>query len=401
MITGYLACYFLNVRGGYMNKLRDKYYFHAGISCFFYFGYAAFTVILSMYCQDIGMSASQISYIVSFSPLLSIITQPIFGFLADKWRSPRKVSILLLVISIICMFIFALSRNFWILLLTSGIVISFMNAITPLTDRIGVSSPYQFGRIRLWGSVGYAVMAQISGLLYQYISPFSNYIAAILGAAITIICIYMVSDPVLEEQQEKKEKLDTKVVLKELIHNKPFIMFLIISFFFWGACSTNFNYLSLFIRSIGGNATNVGTYQLFATLFEIPMILATDYIIKKVSYKNIMLFAVCVSLINFIWYASLPPVYLVISVFIFKGFSTVLFIMITVRLIIELVKEEYVSTAYGIQAMVGKGLGAMIFQLIGGRIIDNSSMTYFYIFLAGGIICALIFVFFFKIPRKS
>ena len=40
------------------------------------------------------------------------------------------------------MFIFAISRNFWILLLSSGLAVSFMNAVTPLTDRIGVSSPY-------------------------------------------------------------------------------------------------------------------------------------------------------------------------------------------------------------------------------------------------------------------
>ena len=46
-----------------MGKLRDHYLFHAGISCFFYLGYGAFTVILSMYCQDIGMSASEIAYI--------------------------------------------------------------------------------------------------------------------------------------------------------------------------------------------------------------------------------------------------------------------------------------------------------------------------------------------------
>lgn len=40
------------------------------------------------------------------------------------------------------------------------------------------------------------------------------------------------------------------------------------------------------------------------------------------------------------------------------------FTMITVRLVMVLVKEEYVSTAYGIQAMLGKGVGAMLFQLI-------------------------------------
>ena len=152
-------------------------------------------------------------------------------------------------------------------------------------------------------------MAQVSGLLYQYISPFANFIAGILGTLITIICIYMVSDPKLSEVPEKEEnKLSTVVVMKELVHNIPFMLFLVISFFFWGACSTNFNYLSLFIKSQGGTASQVGTYQLFATLFEIPMILATDYIIKKIPYRYIMMFAIIMSMINFAWYATLPSV---------------------------------------------------------------------------------------------
>lgn len=386
-----------------MNKLRNRYLFHAGISCFFYLGYGAFTVILSMYCQDIGMSATQIAYIVSFSPLLSIITQPAFGYLADKWKSPRKVSILLMAITILTMFIFAISHNFWILLLSSGIAISFMNAITPLTDRIGVSSPYQFGKIRLWGSLGYAVMAQVSGILYQYISPFSNFMAGILGAILTIICIYFVNDPKLQDVEKvvDMQPLSTKNIVLELIHNRPFIIFMIITFFFWGACSTNFNYLSIFIRSQGGTASQVGTYQLCATLFEIPMILITDYIIKKISFRNIMLFAVSISIINFAWYATLPSVNQIIFVFIFKGFSTVLFTMITVRLVMLLVKEEYVSTAYGIQCMLGKGFGAMIFQLFGGQIIDNIGMSAFYLFLCVGTIIALIFVLLFKLPQRE
>ena len=384
-----------------MGKLRDHYLFHAGISCFFYLGYGAFTVILSMYCQDIGMSASEIAYIVSFAPLLSIITQPFFGYLADQWRSPKKVSILLMVATIICMFIFAISRHFWILLLTSGIAISFMNAVTPLTDRIGVSSPYQFGKIRLWGSIGYAIMAQISGLLYQYISPFSNFMAGILGALLMIVCIYMVSDPHIESTTKEVDQLSTKVVMKELLHNRPFMIFLLISLFYWGACSTNFNYLSLFIRSLGGTASQVGTYQLWATLFEIPVILATDYIIKKVSFRNIMIFAIVMAMINFAWYATLPSVDLIIYVFIFKGFSTVLLTMITVRLVMILVKEEYVSTAYGIQAMLGKGLGAMVFQLIGGRIIDHISMSAFYWFLFAGVTLALMLTMFFRIPHHE
>ena len=130
------------------------------------------------------------------------------------------------------------------------------------------------------------------------------------------------------------------------------------------------------------------------------MILATDYIIKKVSFRNIMMFAIMMSMINFAWYATEPTVNLIIYVFVFKGFSTVLFTMITVRLVLVLVKDEYVSTAYGIQAMLGKGLGAMVFQLIGGRIIDTISMSAFYWFLFAGTAIALVFTLFFKIPKR-
>ena len=118
---------------------------------FFYLGYGAFTVVLSMYCQDIGMSASQIAYIVSFAPLLSIATQPFL----DTWQisgnhQEKYLFIIICEYNFVCLFL-QFSRNFWILLLSSGLAVSFMNAVTPLTDRIGVSSPYQFGKISFMG----------------------------------------------------------------------------------------------------------------------------------------------------------------------------------------------------------------------------------------------------------
>ena len=111
-----------------------------------------------------------------------------------------------------------------------------MNAVTSFNRSYWCFFTLSIGKIRLWGSVGYAIMAQVSGLLYQYISPFANFMAGILGTLITIICIYMVSDPKLSEVPEKEEnKLSTVVVMKELVHNIPFMLFLVISFFFLGS----------------------------------------------------------------------------------------------------------------------------------------------------------------------
>ena len=51
--------------------------------------------------------------------------------------------------------------------------------------------------------------------------------------------------------------------------------------------------------------------------------------------------------------------------------------------------------------MLGKGLGAMVFQLIGGRIIDHMSMSAFYWFLFAGVTLALMLTMFFRIPHHE
>lgn len=54
------------------------------------------------------------------------------------------------------------------------------------------------------------------------------------------------------------------------------------------------------------------------------------------------------SVVNFVWYATFQPNRnLIVAVFVFKGLSTILFTMITVRLIMEIVEDKYVSTAFG------------------------------------------------------
>ena len=131
---------------------KNSYIFHAGTSFFFYFAYACYNAMLALYLSDIHFNAQQISLITSAAPLFSIFAQPYLGTLADRFRSPRKVSLVALFITVVMNIIFIFSHQLIILLITSASILALFNAVTPLTDRIGVSSPYDFGKIRLWGS---------------------------------------------------------------------------------------------------------------------------------------------------------------------------------------------------------------------------------------------------------
>ncbi len=359
--------------------------------------------MLALYLSDIHLDASTIALITSATPLFSLATQPFLGSLADRVQSPRKVALIALGMSVLFDLLFMSTHFIPLLLISSATVLSLYNAVTPLTDRIGVSSPYDFGKVRMWGSIGFAIAAQICGIIYDVIAPISIFVLFIFGTIITMYCIFMVLDPVFAEKGDSNETYDAKQAYKALFHNSRFMIFLIITIFFWGANTCNFTYISVFFKSVGGTASQVGTYQLFATMFEVPAILATDFVIKKFSYKTIMIFTCVMSIVNFVWYATLPSPSAIIAVFVFKGLSTVLFTMIQVRLMMEIVDERYVSTAFGLQAMAGRGLGAVVVQMIAGHIIDAfPTMSPYYFFLTGLIVVSLLFSFLFKEkPRTS
>lgn len=71
--------------------------------------------------------------------------------------------------------------------------------------------------------------------------------------------------------------------------------------------------------------------------------------------------------------------------FLFQGLTTIVFILVAVRIILDLVDEQYVNSAYGISSMLAKGFSALIFQIIGGRVLDifpgNNGYTIMYLIL--------------------
>lgn len=382
---------------------KGSYIYYALGNGMFYFSWAMFSCIISVYLAGINCSATEISFITSAAALFAVVTQPVTGFLADKFRSPKLVAIIAGALTIVFGVLFAYTRSFFFLFLLNGFTQGCLNGITALTDRLATASPYPFGSIRVWGSILYAVAAQVSGVVYDYISPLANYYIFAVGLLIMLFSFYMMNDakPLVTG---KVAKVTTKEVIKHLWHNKPFKIFMLIYILFQGPSSAQMVYLPLMIKGLGGTTTIVGTTLLFSTLSEIPAVLFSDRYMKKVSYKSLMIFACVLSIIRFVWYSTCPSPYMIMSVFFFQGLTTIVFILVAVRIILDLVDEQYVNSAYGISSMLAKGFSALLFQIVGGQILDaipgTSGFTVLYLLFASSITVALILCFKFKFKKN-
>ena len=383
---------------------KGSYFYYALANGMFYFSWGIFACIISVYLAGIGCSATEISIITSAAPLFAMISQPVCGMMADKLRSPKLVGIICMTLCGLSGMMFAYTHHYIFLFLFNGLTQGFLNGTTALSDRLATGSSYPFGTIRVWGSVLYATACQVAGIVYDYVSPTANYYIFAIAVGLTILGFWQMHD-VKPKTSTQNEKFTLKELCSSLLKNKAFVLFVIIYVLFQGPISANSVYMPLLIKHLGGTTAMVGTTLFLSTLFELPAVLFSDKIMKKVSYKNLMIFASVLSIIRFAWYATCPPPSMIMYMFFFQGLTSIIFILVAVRIIIDIVDERFVNSAYGISSMLAKGFSALVFQMLSGNLIDiiggNQAYSVVYGIYAIVIVIAVIFALRFKMPRQK
>lgn len=81
----------------FFKHYKNSYLSYFLMYFFFFFCLAFFSGFISVYLMDQGYSASQVSFVVSCSYVLSVIVQPFIGKLNDQHESRYVNSILLLI----------------------------------------------------------------------------------------------------------------------------------------------------------------------------------------------------------------------------------------------------------------------------------------------------------------
>lgn len=354
------------------NKMFKKgsYLYYAMANGMFYYSWGTFACIISVYLAGVGCQATEISLITSAAPLFAMVLQPICGMFADKLKSPKQVGIICMILCVISGMLFAYSKSFVFLFLFNGLTQGFLNGTTALSDRLATGSSYSFGTIRVWGSILYAVACQVAGFVYDYISPMANYYIFMVAVILTIIGFMNMND-VKPLEKENEEKFTLKQLFQSLFSNKAFVIFVIIYILFQGPISANNVYMPLLIKELGGTTSMVGTTLFLSTMFELPAVLFSDKIMKVISYKHLMIFASVLSVIRFGWYATCSNPHMIMYMFFFQGLTSIIFILVAVRIIVDIVDERFVNSAYGISSMLAKGCSALVFQMLSGNIIDR------------------------------
>ena len=375
-----------------LERYKNSYLSYFLMYNFYYLSWAVFSALISVYLLDKDFKASEVSLVVSTSFLTSMIFQPVIGMFSDRY-DVKKVNFVLFTLAGIGGLAFMFASSLITITIGYSFVLTLINGTNPVMEKIASSSPYQYGKIRIWGTIGYATGSWLAGMIYQLISPSAIFICFIITMILCIIGLLGTQTPSeLGQNNEEKTKTST------LFHNYKYLYYLIIAAIFQGITNMANTYIPAMFQNDGLKVSLVSTILSFAVLCEAPLVLFSHKFMDKLTNKRLLIIAYSMITIQFLCYALNVwlPLKVIITL-ITKHPSGMLFIMINLKIVSTLVPKEHQITALAFVQTL-RNLSSIIFQNIAGQILDISS--YQILFALSIIVIVVGFVFFilFKVP---
>ena len=261
-------------------------------SALLFFTYAAFGgigVFLNLFYLEQGMSLKQVGLLASIPAGMSLLAAPIWAAVADRFSLHRYVLPLVMVLSLPFALLFTSLHTFGQLFMGICLFSGCYAAIMPLSDNavlVNLSGRQrEYGRIRLWGSIGVGTLAWITGWLVQR-SHLSNifYIYFLFMGVAAIIAIRLPKPSLIAVQSFWKSAsqffLDNRW--------KRFLLGCLLAGFshlFLGY------YLFIFAKNLGALENTIGLFVAIASATNIVIFFLMPRILKRWSALQVMIFS--------------------------------------------------------------------------------------------------------------
>ena len=377
-----------------MKKYLDRFKY-IWVFAGYYLAMAMIIVLISKYLKDKGLTAEQIGVVVSAATVFSMILQPIVGA-AQEMMNSKVATAITLGISGVTGFVFSYMNSYIMMVLLYGFTMGLFYSIEPYLDRLAVEAPHPYRALRGGGTIGFAIGAQICGLVYEHISPEMLYWLYIIFTASAIICM-LCSKGVGEGLKREKKKYS-----REVFGNGMLWKYMLILALFYVNCNLNITFLPIFYTSSGVSESTYGLILLLATLMELPVLWSARRFINRMSNTTLITLVFLMQIVQFGVYVLVPvtAVRAVTSVLL-RSSTTMIMVMANLKVIGSIVKPAYVLSALTLCYALPKNLVTVVMQVVGGRIIDTFSYEGMYLMLIGIAVVGGVFARLFRIPTAS
>lgn len=340
---------------------------------FYYFCHfaamAALVPFLALYYRQLGLGEQTIGLLTGLPPLLTLVIAPIWGAMADVTQRHQRLLQGAVVGLLLTVLLFSLVRNpIWLLPLV--LLYALFNApIIPLVDNtvLALLGERQaiYGRLRLWGALGWGVAGTVAGLLIERFGlTWSFYSALVFLAGCLVATMRFRIQPAQIGQPFWQG-------IRFFVTNRPWLVFLITLFINGAAAGVSNNFLFLYLDELSASETLMGASLLVATASEIPIFFFGDRLLNRFGARGLLLLSLSATVIRMAGYALMPAAWVVLPINLLHGLTFSAMWVAGVSYANRAAPAGMGATAQGVLSGVSMGIAGATGAVIGGYLYET------------------------------
>lgn len=381
-----------------MSSLALRNYGILSAFLFFYFMAQGATISLLAiwYSKAVGLNGAQIGWVFSANFVGAMISQPIYGFVADKVGLGKHLLWTVAVLCISCglFFNFVYAPLLQVNLIAGACLgglylgVTFLAgsyAIESYVDRVGRKYGFEYGRARLWGSLGFSLAAFFSGHLYNLNPSFNYALASLAGVLLVPILLAARIEPSQSEQQASRGlRIRDSLSILRLREFWGFMVLILGVTNLYLVYDQQFpRYFASLFRDPAFGRTMFGYLSSAQIFLEAGMLFVAPLIVRRIGPKRGLLLAASIMVIR-IGGSGLAAGPVSISCMKMLHSLELPILIVSVFKYIALHFEgRLASTVYMVGFSFGHSLGLAVLSPVAGRAYDLFGFPTTYLFISG------------------
>ena len=257
--------------------------------CLYWASNSALYSFVVMYLRSLGYSSAICGLATGSLWIFSLIVQPMMGYLTDTYISGKKLLLVFFAVAVPMTFVIPAVAGLGTLVLVALIGQSTLdNYQYCVIDAWIVQSSREkpcidFGRIRSFGSLGYAVSALVMGRLIDGFGFWVMFVGHAVLLTLCALCLTRIDAvPCLNKCTCAGDKsLSIREVISTLIHNRTYLIFVISVALYQFGIRPSASYFSMVIASMGGGSSHVGLGTFVASFGEVFVMMVVSRLLRR------------------------------------------------------------------------------------------------------------------------
>ncbi len=342
--------------------------YRGAIYYLFYWGaLAIYGPFLYVHFVHLGLSAFHVGLLGALVPLARLVVAPFTAALADRQRRQRTVLSVALVGVAVALFLLRWPRRFG-LILPLAVLLSLGHSISvPIADalaaRMAVRYRIDYGKLRVWGSFGFAVISLAAGAWWAQAGYEMMFFVGALGFLPALLAVQGLETASPTSDQHRPP-------LRLLTRDTALMTLLVANFLVGAGEGLYVTFSGVYMDALGGSGLLVGGLFGLSAIAELPTMHFSGGVARRLGKPNTLLLSYLILAVAFFGYAAATTPLFLLFCAMLKGVGFGLYFAMTVSLGDERAPAAWAATVQSLLMALGWGLAPLITIPLAGWLSD-------------------------------